>query len=73
MDMFYAMQMAAEQHLQACWEAQEAEEDAEDLTTLPESPAVGPFCGCTTCLVREVLAGAWPKIEEYFASAKADA
>ncbi len=67
MDMFYAMQMAAERHLALCEDALEAEEEAEDLENLPPSPAVGPFCGCQTCVVREVLAGAWPKIEEYFA------
>jgi hypothetical protein len=59
------MQAAAEAHLAACWEAfyVETENDDEyDGEALP-SPAIGPFCGCETCVVREVLAGAWPVIE----------
>jgi hypothetical protein len=65
-DAFLPMQQAAERHLLLCWEASYEEENAEVGTEVP-SPAVGPFCGCETCVVREVLAGAWPKIEEYFA------
>lgn len=59
------MQTAAERHLAACWEAFYAEEEAEDDQEVP-SPAIGPFCGCETCVVREVIAGAWPVIEKYF-------
>lgn len=65
--MFYAMQMAAERHLRLCDEALELEEETEDPANLPPSPASGPYCGCETCVVREVLAGAWPTIEQYFA------
>jgi hypothetical protein len=61
-----AMQQAAERHINLVWAAfyqAEDDEDGEDIV----SPAVGPFCGCTTCEVRETLAGAWPAIETYFA------
>ncbi len=36
----------------ACAEALDEEED--------DSPAWGPYCGCDTCVVREVLYAAWP-------------
>lgn len=57
-------QKAAEEHLSACWEAYWAEEESESLEDLPESPACAPFCGCETCVVREVLFAAWPIIEQ---------
>lgn len=48
---------AAVAHLQACAEALCAQEDdGADV----ESPAAGPYCGCSDCDVREVLAAAWP-------------
>jgi hypothetical protein len=56
------IQRAAEHHLEACYDAMYDEADA------PDSPAVGAFCGCNRCIVREVLAGAWPQIERYFTS-----
>lgn len=40
----------AEKHLDLCWEAMLDEES--------KSPAFAPFCGCTTCVVREVLMAA---------------
>src|ERR1039458_1412745 len=46
-------QRAAEEHLSACEDAM-YEEDNGDSEELPESPACGPFCGCSTCVVREV-------------------
>lgn len=53
---------AAEAHLDACHEAEYyAEEFGEENV---ESPAFGPFCGCTTCVVREVLEVAWPILME---------
>jgi hypothetical protein len=61
-----AIQAAAERHLNACWDAHYAEEEAEDGAEEVPSPAVGPFCGCETCIVRECIAGAWPVIEAYF-------
>lgn len=63
-----AMQQAAERHIELVWQAYYAEENGEDQAEEAlASPAVGPFCGCTTCEVREILAGAWPAIETYFA------
>lgn len=56
----YAAQQAAEAHLDACEEALWAEEELEDGAELPDSPACAPFCGCQTCVVREVLFAAWP-------------
>jgi hypothetical protein len=43
----------AEAHLDACDDALYAFEEGEaDVVT----PAEGPYCGCRTCIVREVLA-----------------
>ena len=52
---------AARAHLDACNEAlyrQEVEGD-DDVS----SPAFGPYCGREDCMVREVLAAAWPALE----------
>lgn len=65
-DFAMAIQRAAEQHYAKVWEAYYDQEDAEDGEEVL-SPAVGPFCGCERCVVREILAGAWPAIEVYFA------
>ena len=62
-DFGYEAQRAAEAHLEACYEAL-YDEDGEEREDLPESPAVGPFCGCTTCEIREVLHAAWPILFE---------
>lgn len=57
-------QRAAEAHLEACMAALDEAEEAADADAYAEavgkSPAVGPFCACTTCEVRETLAAAWP-------------
>jgi hypothetical protein len=45
-------------HVAACAEAMDAEETGDPLEL--ESPAVGPYCGCTDCDIREALAVAWP-------------
>lgn len=29
-----------------------------------EDPSTAPYCGCETCVIREVLSAAWPVIEE---------
>jgi len=50
---------AAVAHLEKCAEAMFAEEDSDGLAEVV-SPAVGPYCGCTDCDVRETLAVAWP-------------
>lgn len=59
-----AIQDAAEKHLERVWAAYYALE--EDPEAVVDDPAVGPFCGCDTCCVRETIAGAWPVIEAYF-------
>ena len=59
------VQRKAEDHLNACLEAMEildADVDAE-----VENPAYGPFDGCNTCIVREVLSVCW---EEMLAEAR---
>ena len=50
----------ARAHLIACWEA-EFDEDAD-----VENPASSPYCGCETCIVREVLYAAYPALEKHF-------
>lgn len=52
---------AAERHLNACHAAMYAEEDGEPDV---ENPAIAPFCGCQTCVVREALHAAWPIIQQ---------
>lgn len=50
-------QQAAEAHLEACWAYEHGETD--------EAPDfAGPFCGCETCQVREVLHAAWPILKQ---------
>lgn len=46
------LQRLAEDHLLACEEAIDSD----------ETPAVGPYCGCHTCVVREVLAVTWEEM-----------
>lgn len=64
-----AMHEAAEAHLtkvnDAAWLQEEAGEDFE-----VDSPAMAPFCGCETCVVREVIVGAWPVILRMFEAHK---
>lgn len=43
---------AAEEHLHLCLES------LDDPFVAVETAA--PFCGCTTCVVREVIAKSWP-------------
>lgn len=51
-------QQAAEERLVGCLNALYAEDD-DQTAPWPEDMA-GPFCGCETCVVREVLHAAWP-------------
>jgi hypothetical protein len=53
-----AAQQAAEKRLVELWDAY----DDEDYDTL------GLFCGCTTCVVREVLEAAYPHLERLWES-----
>lgn len=55
-----AVQRACEDHLAACYAALYAEEEAEPGVDLDYPAAAGPFCGCETCVVREVLHAARP-------------
>ena len=57
-----AIQQAAEKHLEACQDAMFYSEDPEGDREPPEDPSYAPFCGCTTCVVREVLMAAWMHI-----------
>jgi hypothetical protein len=52
------VQRAAEERLAACNEALWADDAGEEYDG--PYPAVGPYCGCDTCVVREVLDAAWP-------------
>jgi len=50
----------ASEHLAACMEALDREQGGEDV----DSPAIAPFCGCETCVVREVLYAGWGTIAQ---------
>lgn len=54
------VQRKAERHLDDCMEAMYALE--EDPTANVSDPAYGPFCGCDTCVVREVLSICWDEM-----------
>lgn len=59
-DFFERAHRAAEARLDAIFEYEyESEPDASELGP---HPAVGLWCGCQTCLVREVLDAAWPHL-----------
>lgn len=68
-------QRAAEDHIGAVWdywnEAESAMTDAE-IEDLGPDPAIGPFCGCTTCEVREILHAAVPLIAAGIAAGDVD-
>lgn len=53
---------AAERHLTACYDALEAEEFGAEDVTWPDLDA--PFCGCMTCVTREILSAGWPALLE---------
>ena len=76
-DPYQAAQDAAELHLSACNAALWSDEfdgipDGHD-DVIPDSPAVAPFCGCDTCLVREVLHAALPFMAAIVAAEAEDA
>lgn len=48
-------QAAAEERMHMAWRALEETDVDDDGTDL-----LGPYCGCLTCEVREVLDAAWP-------------
>ena len=57
---------AAEAHLDLVQQWMDYYDDGETPGGRPaqDDPAAGPFCGCETCIIREVLYAAWPIIEE---------
>ena len=55
LDHYHAAQKAAEEHLEACWAAENG------VGPEPED-TLAPFCGCLTCEVREVLHAAYPHL-----------
>lgn len=63
-------QRKAEAHLNECWAALQEQEDADFAGEWESNGAdrwpvtAGPFCGCETCVVREVLFIAWPIFHE---------
>jgi hypothetical protein len=62
-DHFYEAHKAAEEHLAACWqwmEGEESEEGHEEPMVEPDQ--AGPFCGCQTCEIREILHAAEPHL-----------
>ena len=62
----FEAQQAAECRLEACRAALEAHDsgDAEEMRRYPwPDNLTAPFCGCTTCEVRETLFAAWPIFE----------
>jgi hypothetical protein len=61
-DWGHLAQKAAEKHLSACMETHFAWEEGDESKV---SPASAPFCGCETCIVREVLYAAWPILEKW--------
>ena len=60
-DILYDIGQRCEEHLESCMDAAFL-----DLKETGVSPAHQPFCGCTTCIVREVLMVAWPLFLEHF-------
>lgn len=68
-------QHAAEAHIGAVWDYWNEAESAvteSQLQALGEDPAVGAFCGCTTCEVREILHAAVPLIAAGIAAGDVD-
>ena len=57
MDDWALAHSAAADHLTKCFIALLGEDD--------EDPASAPFCGCETCVVREVLYAALPHVERH--------
>lgn len=65
---------AAQTHLDTCMEELYVAEDSGDYDFDFDSVAVGPFCGCLTCQVRESLAAGWrPAVAAIRAGATAPA
>lgn len=65
-DWGWRAQQVAEAHLDTCneWLSFYEEGEPEGQRPAGEDPSIAPYCGCDTCIVREVLSAAWPVIEE---------
>lgn len=69
-DWGYKAHQAGMERLDLCdaWSYHNAEMDGGEVTGEPPptepDPSCGPYDGCQTCVVREVLDAAWPIIEE---------
>ena len=64
------IQRKAEEHLMKCQEQLFGEEEGTD--TGVEVETFGPYCGCDTCIVREVLGIAWDSLVEVANSDKTE-
>lgn len=67
-DHFYEAHKAAEEHLAACWQWMEYEEEPEGEAP-PEPDMLGPFDGCDTCTIREILHAAEPHLRRAWEAA----
>ena len=63
MDHFLEAQRAAEKRLAYCSILLYEEED---VSPSEVSKPIAPYCGCDTCVVREVLDAAWPHLLDAF-------
>lgn len=76
LDLQRKAQHAGEERLEACnsmlWHDEEGYDADGDHPEWDE--IAGPYCGCNTCIVREILDAAWPYLREIALMAeKADA
>lgn len=64
------MHQAALAHWRAVQEADDhyAECEEAECSHVVDDPSLAPYCGCEDCVVREVLAGAWPVIAPLLSS-----
>lgn len=63
-DLGVVAQRAAEARLRDVTDRYWAEQDGEDESAWDGFDGIAPYCGCDTCLVREVLFAAWPHMLE---------
>lgn len=59
-DVGIAAHQAAVTHLEECMNALDWDPEDSDGEPEPEVATMAPFCGCTDCVVREVLFVAYP-------------
>jgi hypothetical protein len=61
----FAAHQAAEKHVEACQQVMFELDDGAEFEDVLD-PSSAPYCGCTTCDVREILHAAWPIMEAHF-------